>query len=59
MKIFTMAVLLGLLSSQAVTDAKLETPVESPTLQSEFVNNSNQLAMCWDNVTLATNSSSC
>jgi hypothetical protein len=59
MKIFTMAVLLGLLSSQAVTDAKLETPVESTTLQSEFVNNSNQLAMCWDNVTLATNSSSC
>ena len=59
MKIFTMAVLLGLLSSQVVTDAKLETPVESPTLQSEFVNNSNQLAMCWDNVTLATNSSSC
>ena len=59
MKIFTMAVLLSLLPSQAVTDAKLETPVESPTLQSEFVNNSNQLAMCWDNVTLATNSSSC
>ena len=57
--IFTLAVLLGVVSSQAVTDAKLETLVESSTIQSDFVYNSNQLAMPWDNATLATNDFSC
>jgi len=38
---YSVAVLLGLVSSQAVTDAKLETLVATPTLQSDFVYNSN------------------
>jgi hypothetical protein len=56
---FTVVALLGLVSSQAVTDAKIETLVESSTLQSDFMYNSNQLAMPWDNETIETNAASC
>ena len=48
-----MAVLFGLVLSQAVADAKLESLVVTPSLQSDFVYNSDQLAMSWDNITLA------
>jgi hypothetical protein len=54
-----MAALLGFVSSQATPDAKSETPGARPTLQSDFVYNSNQLAMSWDAVTLAANAKSC
>jgi hypothetical protein len=53
------AVLLGIVSSQAVTDAKPETPAATPTIQSEFVYNSNKLAMSWDTKTLADDAKSC
>jgi hypothetical protein len=56
---FTVAVLLGLVSSQGVPETKPETPVASPSLQSDFVYYSNQLAMSWDTVTLAANAASC
>jgi hypothetical protein len=56
---FTLAVLLGLVSSQAVSDTKLENLVVTPTLQSDFVYNSDQLAMPWDTETLNANAASC
>ena len=56
---FTVAVLLGLVSSQVVPDTKSETPVVTPNLQKDFLSNSNQLVMPWDAVTLAANSASC
>ena len=37
LKQFTMAVLLALVSSQAVTDPKIKTPVKTTNLQSDFV----------------------
>jgi hypothetical protein len=55
----TVAVLLGLVSSQAVSDANPDSLVVTPTLQSDFVYNSDQLAMSWDNVTLDDNAESC
>ena len=55
----SMVVLLSLVSSKAVPEAKPQTPAASPTLQSDFVYNSNQLAMSWDTVTLADNADSC
>jgi hypothetical protein len=55
----TVAVLLGLVSSQGVPETKPETPVETPNLQSDFVYNSKQLVMYWDNATLALNAASC
>ena len=57
--IFKLAVVLGLATSLAFTYAKLENPVDSSVLQSDFVNNSNQLAMPWDTATLAANGASC
>jgi hypothetical protein len=56
---FTVAVLLGLESSQAITNATSETQVPAPTLQSDFVYNSNQLAMSWDHLSVSANASSC
>jgi hypothetical protein len=56
---FTLAVLLGLVLSQAVPDAKPDAPGATPTIQSDFIYNSNQLPMSWDNVTLAANAASC
>jgi len=56
---FTMAVLLGLVSSQGVPETKPETPVETPSLQSDFVYKSSDLSMKWDNATLALNAASC
>jgi hypothetical protein len=53
------AILLGHVSSKAVSDAKPETLVVTPNLQSDFVYYSDQLAMSWDTVTLANNSKSC
>lgn len=47
--------LLSILSSKATPYAKPETPAASSTLQSDFVYNSNQLAMPWDTITLAEN----
>jgi hypothetical protein len=52
----TVAVLLGLVSS---ADAKPDISGATPTLQSDFVYNSNQLAMSWDTATLAVNADSC
>lgn len=54
-----LAALLGLVLSQPVTDAGLVTKLEYNTLQSDFIRNSNKLAMPWDNATLATNAASC
>jgi hypothetical protein len=53
------AVLLGHVSSQAVSDARPETLVMTPTLQSDFIYKSNQLAMSWDTVTLDDNAKGC
>ena len=51
--------LLSILSSKATPYAKPETPAASPTLQSDFVYRSNQLAMPWDTITLADHAASC
>jgi hypothetical protein len=56
---FTVAVLLGLVSSQGVPETKPETLATLPSLQSDFDKNSNLLAMSWDTVTLAANAASC
>jgi hypothetical protein len=56
---FTVPVLLGLVTSLAIADAKPETQVVLPTLQSDFVYNSDQLAMSWDTATIADNAGSC
>jgi hypothetical protein len=56
---FTMGVLLGLVSSQGETVAKTETQAKSPTLQSDFENQSSKLAMSWDPVSLDANAASC
>ena len=56
---FTLAIVLGLATSLAFTYAKLENLVDSTDLQSDFLNNSNQLAMPWDTATLAANAASC
>ena len=56
---FTMAVLLGLVSSQGVPETKPDTPVAPPpNPQSDFVYKSN-LSLPWDNATLALNAASC
>ena len=52
---FPLSLLLGLVPSQAVSYAKRETLVVTPSLQTDFVYNSDQLAMSWDTVTLADN----
>ena len=56
---FTVAVLLGLVSSEDVPEKKPDTPVPSPTLQSDFVYKSKQWAMPWDEAVLAANAASC
>ena len=55
----TVAVLLGLVSSQAVSDFNPDSLVLTPTLQSDFVYDSDQLAMSWDTVTLVDNAETC
>lgn len=56
---FTVAVLVGLVSSKAIQDATPETLSATTTHQSEFVQNSTQLIMPWDAITLAANAASC
>jgi hypothetical protein len=55
----TVAVLLGIVPSQAFSDAKRESLVAEPSLQTDFVYNSHQLALPWDTLTLADNAKSC
>jgi hypothetical protein len=55
----SLVVLLSLVSSKTVPDDKLNTPVATPNLQSDFNYNSNHLAMSWDTITLADNADSC
>ena len=55
----TVAVLLGIVPSQAFSDAKRETLVGTPSLQTDFVYNSDQLALPWDTVTNIFNAKSC
>ena len=55
----TVALFLGHVSSQTVPDANPDTPGAKPILQSDFIYNSNQLSMPWDNVNLAANAASC
>ena len=56
----TVAVLLGLVSSQDVPDSKPETHNQTELrTQSDFIAKSKDFEMKWDQVTLAANAASC